>query len=69
MTDITTKFTLWAPRTPGSHPEPVAFCDTIEEALDIAAARFDHRKDLRWQDVVVRLGRDGRIIERCGPFR
>jgi len=64
----TTKLTVWAPSTPGADQSPVGFCDTIEEARAIAA-RYNHRKDLRGQDVVVRLGRDGKIIEKCGPCR
>lgn len=66
--NATKKLSVWAPATPGSFPSVVGECDRIAEARDIAK-RFADRRDLRMQDVVVRLGRTGKIIERCGPCR
>lgn len=62
------KLTVWAPRVPGAAASVVGACDTIAEARQIAAD-FRHRADLTYQDVFVRLGRDGKIVERCGPAR
>ena len=60
------KLSVWAPRTPGCPESIVGECDTMEQAREIAS-RYEGRKDLRMQDVVIRLGRDGEIIEKCGP--
>jgi hypothetical protein len=62
------KLTVWAPQVPGAEPTIVGQCDTIAEARGIAA-RFETRRDLNYQDVTIRLGRDGKIVERCGPAR
>jgi hypothetical protein len=62
------KLTVWAPATPGAEPSLVGQCDTIADAREIAE-RFEHRRDLRMQDVVIRAGRDGKIVELCGPCR
>ena len=64
----TTKLTVWAPATPGAMATVAGKCDTMAEARAIAA-RFAGRRDLRGQDVVIRLGHDGKIVERCGPCR
>jgi hypothetical protein len=39
----------------------------MEQARKIAA-RYDHRRDLRMQDVTIRLA-SGKIVEKCGPCR
>ena len=62
------KLTVWAPRVPGAEPSVVGECETVAEAREVAKG-YAHRKDLTRQDVVIRLGRDGKIIERCGPCR
>jgi hypothetical protein len=62
------KLTVWAPATPGAAETIVGTAETIAEARTIAA-RYDHRRDLRMSDVVIRLGRDGKRIESCGPCR
>jgi hypothetical protein len=61
-------YTVWAPAVPGADPTVAGTADTVAEARAIAA-RFAGRRDLRMMDVVIRLGRDGKIIERCGPCR
>ena len=68
MTTHESKLTVWAPRTPGAQESVVGTCDTMSDARRVAAA-FEDRRDLRRQDVVIRLGRDGKIVERCGPCR
>ncbi len=63
------KLSLHAPETPGAQ---VTFIGTYEDfpaAREAAARKFGHRKDLRRQDVVIRLGEEGKIIEYCGPDR
>lgn len=60
--------TVWAPRTPGAEPSIIGQAGTVAAARTIAR-QFKNRRDLTYQDVVIRLGRDGRIIERCGPCR
>jgi len=64
----TATLTVWAPKTPGSDPTVIGVADTIADARKIAAT-LEHRRDLNRQDVVIRLDRDGKIIERCGPCR
>jgi hypothetical protein len=68
MATTTAKLSVWAPTHPGHSAVIVGECDTMAEARQIAE-RFGHRRDLSYQDVFVRLGRDGKIIERCGPCR
>jgi hypothetical protein len=69
MTMTTTKkLTVWAPKVAGLETSCVGEYDTIADAR-AKAAEYGHRKDLRMQDVVIRLGVDGKIIERCGPCR
>lgn len=62
------KLDVIAPRTPGAQPTVVGSADTIAEARAIAA-NFDHRRDLRRQDVVIRLRHSGKRIEFAGPCR
>ena len=62
------KLTVWAPTAPGQQEVVQGQCDTLAEAR-VIANRFSRRLDLRHQDVVIRLGRDGKIVERCGPCR
>lgn len=64
----TEKLTVWAPAVPGMPESAVGTADTLEAARQIAA-RFSGRRDLTMQDVVIRLGYDGKIIEYCGPCR
>lgn len=69
MTAQVAKLTVWAPATPGAEISVVGTADTMVEARAIAA-RYQHRKDLRMQDVFIRLGKDGKIVEgNCGPCR
>lgn len=68
MITTASKLTVWAPMTPGCEPTVAGKCDTIAAARAIAS-RFSNRRDLRGQDIVIRLGHDGKIIERCGPCR
>ena len=62
------KLSVWAPEVPGAQPAYIGGYDTMAEAR-AKADEFGTRKDLCMQDVVIRLGRDGKIIERCGPCR
>ena len=62
------KLSVWAPKVPGVEPTIVGWADTVTEAREIAA-EYGRRRDLRMQDIVIRLGRDGKIIERAGPCR
>lgn len=62
------KLTVWAPKTPGAEATVVGEADTLDEARKIASG-YATRPDLKMQDVFIRLGRDGKIIERCGPCR
>lgn len=68
MMTATAKLTVWAPRTPGAAESVIGTADKIADARKIAA-QFAGRRDLKRQDVVIRLGHDGKIIERCGPCR
>ena len=62
----TKTLTVTAPKTPGAEPTVIATCATIAEARKVAAG-FSGRRDLTYQDVVIRRG--ARIVERCGPAR
>jgi hypothetical protein len=63
------KYSIWAPRTPGSEPTWIGEYDTLEQARQVADHTFGHRKDLRGQDVVIREGIDGDRVEYAGPPR
>ncbi len=67
MSNATSKLAVWAPAVPGHDATIVGTADTMEQARKIAA-RYDHRRDLRMQDVTIRLA-SGKIVEKCGPCR
>ena len=62
------KLSVWAPKVPGLETSIVGLADTMDDAHRIAS-RFQNRRDLYRHDVYIRLGRDGVIIEYCGPCR
>ncbi len=62
------KLEVWAPKTPGATESIVATCETRAEARAVAAEFIKGRRDLRMQDVYVRLGE--KLIEgNLGPCR
>jgi hypothetical protein len=63
----TSKLAVWAPAVPGHDATIVGTADTIEKAREIAS-RYERRRDLRMQDVTIRLA-SGKIVEKCGPCR
>ena len=65
-TQTTGKLSIWGPSTPGAMPSVIDFAETLAEARAIAARFAARRKDLRRQDVEIRLGRDGKRIEFAG---
>ena len=67
MTKTAQKLAVWAPAVPGHDATIVGTADTMEQAREIAS-RYDHRRDLRMQDVTIRLA-SGKIVEKCGPCR
>ena len=64
-----TKLSLHAPETPGGQVTFIAAYEDLQAAREAAARKFGRRKDLTRQDVAIRLGEDGKIIEYCGPDR
>lgn len=69
MSNATVRLTVWAPATPGADVSCVGTADTMAEARKIAA-QYSHRRDLKMQDVYIRLGKDGKIVEgNMGPCR
>lgn len=69
--ETTTKelFSVWAPEVPGATQSIVAICETIEQARSVCG-RYANRRDLKGQDVCIRSGRDGIIVEGdMGPCR
>lgn len=63
-----TKFTLWAPKTPGSKSSVVGRFDSLDEAIN-ASKVFSKRRDLVSQDVFIRK-LYGEIVEGfLGPCR
>jgi hypothetical protein len=57
---------VYAPAVPGADATVVAVCETMERAREVAS-RYEHRRDLRMQDVTIRVG--DKVIEKCGPCR
>ena len=59
-------YTVEAPTTPGSAPIVQGQYESVREAR-AAAAQFARRRDLTYQDVVIRRGT--RRVEFAGPVR
>jgi hypothetical protein len=62
------KLSVWAPARAGVESTIAGTADTMDQAYAIAA-KFDDRRDLRYQDVEIRLGRDGKRVAFAGPSR
>jgi hypothetical protein len=58
---------VWGPVAPGLRAICVSRHDYLSQAREYASDRFAGRRDLRQQDVTIRVG--SRIIERVGPTR
>lgn len=65
----TKKLSIWSIPTPGAEMAIVGWAETVEDARRFASDHFGHRRDLRHQDIEIRLGRDGKRIEFAGPCR
>jgi hypothetical protein len=63
-----TKLSVWTRPVPGADMACVAEVETRAEA-DEVAARYENRRDLRHQDVEIRLGRHGKRVAFAGPLR
>jgi hypothetical protein len=68
---MTITYIVSVPVTPGAAPSNIP-CVSIASARKIAAS-YSHRRDLTYQDVVIRLlprnGGPARLVEYAGPSR
>ncbi len=59
-------YTVEVPLVPGTQPPTLGPYGTLQKARTVAAS-YEHRCDLRRQDVAIR--RDDAFVEYCGPSR
>lgn len=69
QSDISGKYQISYPPTPGVRPTARHRCLTLREARAVAHDRTAHRGDLAGQDVRIEYADSGRLVEYAGPCR
>ena len=68
MSQVTYKYVVEMPSTPGAEASVQAGFDTVSQAMRYARKRGSRRPDLRYQDIVVR-DQNGVRVRFAGPLR